>query len=124
MILRLLAHLLAVAVAFAVASWLVPGFDVEGGVLALLWLALLFGLVDTLIGPLLRLVSLPLTAMTLGLFTLVVNGVLIAIVAGLSDHLQVGRFGWTIVAALLITVVSGLLGYTIDRPLARRAGAR
>jgi putative membrane protein len=124
MFLRLLAHLLAVAVAFAVASWLVPGFDVEGGFLALLWIAILFGLVNALIGPLLRLVSLPLTAMTLGLFTLVINGVLVAIVAGLSDHLQVGRFWWTIVAALVISLVSGLLGFTIGRPLARRADAR
>src|SRR3954452_10617571 len=112
---RLLVRLLVTAVAFAVAAWLVPGFDVEGGFLSLLWIALLFGVVNALIGPLLRLISLPLTAITLGLFSLVVNGVLVAIVAGLSDHLQVGRFWWTIVAALLISLISGAAGLITGR---------
>ena len=48
-------------------------------------MALLFGLVNALIGTLLRLISLPLTLMTFGLFGLVINGVLLAITAGLTD---------------------------------------
>ena len=123
MFIRLLVRLVVNAVAFGVAAWLVPGFDVVGGFLALLWIAVLFGLVNTLIGPLLRLISLPLTVITLGLFTLVVNGVLVAIVAGLSDHLQVGRFWWTIVAALLISLISGIAGLITGRS-SEPAGSR
>ena len=65
--------------------------------------ALLFGLVNALIGTLLRLISLPLTLMTFGLFGLVINGVLLAITAGLTDVLDVGGFLATILAAVVIS---------------------
>ena len=99
------------AVALAVAAALVPSVDIDGGVGTLLWVALLFGLVNGLIGPLLRLISLPLTLMTFGLFGLVINGVLLAITAGLSDSLDVGGFLATIVAAVIISVIAAVLGF-------------
>ena len=101
----------ATAVALAVAAALVPSVDIDGGVGTLLWVALLFGLVNGLIGPLLRLISLPLTLVTFGLFGLVINGALLAITAGLSDALDVGGFLSTIVAAVVISVVAAVLGF-------------
>jgi uncharacterized membrane protein YvlD (DUF360 family) len=53
-----------------------------------------------------RLLSLPITLMTFGLFALVVNGLLLAITAGLSDYLDVGGFLQTVLAAFLISVLS------------------
>jgi putative membrane protein len=82
---------------------------VEGGVAAYLWLAVVFGVVNAIVGPVLRVVAFPVTVLTLGLFALVVNGVLIAIVAGLSEHLQVGSFGWTVLAAVVVSVVSAVV---------------
>lgn len=120
MVLWLLIRLAINAVAFAVAQWLIPSFDVKGGFWSLLWIALLFGLVNAIIGPILRLIALPLTIITFGLFALVVNGVIIAIVAGLSSHLDVGGFGWTMLAALVISIVSAVLGMAADRTLANR----
>lgn len=111
----LIVRLLVVAAAFAVAAWLIPSFDVKGGFFAYVWVAAVFGVVNAVIGPILRLVSLPLTVLTLGLFALVVNGLVIAIVAGLSDHLEVGGFGWTILAAVVISVVASALGKVTDR---------
>ena len=101
----------ATAVALAVAAALIPSVDIDGGVGTLLWVALLFGLVNGLIGPLLRLISLPLTLVTFGLFGLVINGALLALTAGLSDALDVGGFLATIVAAVIIFVVTTLLGF-------------
>ena len=101
----------ATAVALAVAAALIPSVDIDGGVATLLWVALLFGLVNGLIGPLLRLISLPLTLVTFGLFGLVINGGLLALTAGLSDALDVGGFLATIVAAVIISVVTALLGF-------------
>lgn len=109
MLTRLLLRLIVIAVAFAAAAWLIPTFDVKGGVLTYLWLAAIFGVVNAIIGPVLRLVALPLTILTLGLFALVVNGVVIAIVAGLSSHLELGGFGWTVLAAVVISIVSTVL---------------
>jgi putative membrane protein len=104
-----------VATSLAIAAWLLPSVEVDGGALSLLGLALLFGLVNALIGTLLRLVSLPLTIISFGLFGLVINGILLAITAGLSDVLDVGGFFPTIVAALVISIVSAVLLFVADR---------
>ena len=104
------------AVAVGVAAAIVPGIEVDGGVLTLLWLGVLFGLVNAILGPILRILTLPLTVITLGLFALVVNGIVLAATAGLSDNLDVGGFLGTILGAVIISVVTALLGYLL-RPL-------
>ena len=76
---------------------------------------MLFALVNALLGPLLRLISLPLTVVTLGLFALVVNGILLGITAGLTDSLDVGGVVATIIAALVISVVTAGLWFVVDR---------
>jgi putative membrane protein len=110
---RFLVHWLVLAVALAVTAGLLDSVDVSGGVIGLLGASLLFGLVDAILGPILRLLSLPLTLITLGLFTLVVNAVLLLVAAGLSDALQVGGFFATVLAALVLSVVSTLLGWVL-----------
>jgi len=117
----LLLRLLITAAAFAVAAWLIPSFEVKGGFFTYLWVALIFGVVNAVLGPILQLISLPLTILTLGLFALVVNGVVLTVVAGLSDKLDVGGFGWSILAALVISVVSALLGFVSRATFARSA---
>lgn len=111
MFVRLLVTWAIIAVAVGVAAAIVPGIDIHGGFLTLLWVALLFGLVNAVLGPILHLLSLPLTIMTLGLFALVVNGALLAITAGLSSNLDVGGFLGTILGALVIAVITAVLGF-------------
>jgi len=115
----LVLRLLIISAAFAVAAWLIPSFEVKGGFFTYLWVALIFGVVNAVLGTILRLLSLPLTIITFGLFALVVNGVILATVAGLSSKLDVGGFGGVILAALVISIVSAVLGFatrsTFDR---------
>jgi putative membrane protein len=66
----------------------------------------LFSLVNAVLGPLFRLISLPLIVLTLGLFLLVVNAALLAITAGLSSHLDVDSFGAAVLGGLLIALFS------------------
>ena len=106
---------LVVAAAIAITAWLLPSVEVDGGPVQLLLLALLFGLVNALIGTLLRLISLPLTLMTFGLFGLVINGILLAITAGLTDILDVGGFLATILAAVVISIVTSALLFLVGR---------
>jgi putative membrane protein len=115
MITKLLVRWAVLAVAVAVAAAIVPGVTVHGGVLATLWVAALFGLVNAVLGPILRLLSLPFTLLTLGLFALVVNGLLVAITAGLSDKLDVGGFLSAILAALVISLVSAVLNRVLGK---------
>lgn len=113
MVKALLITWLVLAVAIALAAAILPSVEVDGGFFAILGVALVFGLVNALIGPVLRFISIPLTLITFGLFALVVNGILLALTAGLSSSLDVGGFFATIVAALLISIFSTLIGLVV-----------
>jgi putative membrane protein len=73
-----------------------------------LWIALLFALVNTIIGPIIRLLSLPFVILTLGLFLLIVNAALLGITAAISDRLDITSFGAAVVGGFLIAVFSWL----------------
>ena len=105
------------AVAIAVTAALVPSVEIDGGLFALIGVAAVFGLVNAIIGPLLRLLSLPLLLITFGLFALVINAALLGIAAGLSSSLEIGGFFSTVVAAFLISVFSAVLGWVAFRVL-------
>jgi putative membrane protein len=110
---------LAVAVAIAVA--VTDGIDVNGGFLGYIAVAAVLGLVNALIRPIVRLFSLPITIATLGLFSLVINGLMLLLAAALSGVLSIDGFGTAIVGALVITVVSALLNWlVVDRRKVRR----
>ena len=111
MIKHLIMVWLCLAVAIAVTAALMDSVEVDGGTLTLLGIAALFGLVNGLIGPLLRLLSIPLLLVTFGLFALVINAALLAITAGLSNNLEVGGFFSVVGAALVISVLSAVLNW-------------
>lgn len=116
MLLRIVVNWAIIAVAVGVAAAIVPGVEVNGGFWTLLWVALVFGLVNALLGPLLHLLALPLTILTLGLFALVVNAALLAITAGITDSLDIGGFWGTLLGALVIAIVAGVLGSFTQEP--------
>lgn len=97
------------AVSIAVVARLWDEVTVHGGVVGYLWVAALFGLVNVLIRPVVKLLTLPLTILTLGLFSLVVNGLMLLLVAMLSDTLELGGFLVAIVAAFFISLLSSVL---------------
>jgi putative membrane protein len=107
-----------IAAAFGITAWLIDGMSVTGGVAEYLWLALLFGIVNALIGTVLRILTLPLTILTLGLFSIVVNALVLEITASLSGSLSIDDFFWTaILAALVLSIVAVLLELVL-RPMA------
>ncbi|MET0952656.1 MAG: phage holin family protein [Aeromicrobium sp.] len=106
MLRSLLLRWVLLAAVLAITAWAVPDVEISGGFLGVLLAAAVFGLVNAIIGPFLRLLSLPVTLMTFGLFALVVNGVLLALSAGITDHLDVGGPLSTVVAALLISILN------------------
>ena len=113
----------SLAIAFAITAALVPSVDIDGGALTLIGIAAVFGLVNAIIGPLLRLLSLPLMLITFGLFALVVNAALLGIAAGLMDALDVGGFFSTVLAAFLISVISAAVTWVAMRFLEPSAKA-
>lgn len=97
---------LAIAIAIGLTAWLLPGMDVNGGFFALLLIAGVFGLVNAVLGRLLKLLTLPLTLMTLGLFSLVVNALMLLLTAWWLDRLDVDGFLTALLATLLISLFS------------------
>jgi putative membrane protein len=113
MIIRILLKLLSLAAAIWLTAWLLPDVTVHGGFFTYLWIALLFALVNAFIGPILHLVALPLTILTLGLFALVVNAALVGITAKLSEDFNIDGFFTAVLAALLISLFSALINMLV-----------
>ena len=104
----LLIRLVVNAVALIAVAYVVPGIHVSGFGGALL-AALVLGIVNAVLRPILLLVSLPLTLITLGLFTLVINALLFWLVGALNVGLSVGGFWPAFWGALVMSVVSWVL---------------
>ncbi|MBB3677450.1 phage holin family protein [Modestobacter versicolor] len=71
-----------------------------------LWVALLFALVNSIVGPVVRLLALPFVVLTLGLFLLVINAAMLGLTAALSDRFSVDGFVPAVLGGLLIAVFS------------------
>ncbi|WP_165171374.1 phage holin family protein [Adlercreutzia sp. ZJ242] len=104
------------AVAVAAAVWLVPGIDVLGGDswASIALLALVLALINMSLKPILQVLSLPVTVLTLGLFYLVVNTAVLYLSAWLANGLfnvgfEIATFGSGFVAAIVISIVSGIV---------------
>jgi putative membrane protein len=82
--------------------------------------AAIFGIVNAILGPILHLVGLPLTILTLGLFALVVNAALLGIAAAFTSRLSIDGFWTAIAGALIISVVSALANRLMDPRRYRR----
>ncbi len=94
--------------------WIDPvNTDDSGYLLTLVLVALVFGLVNGTLGKVIRIVSIPLYIVTLGLFGLIVNGIMFAVVAWLSDlagfGLRVDGFWWGVLAAVVMSILSGIM---------------
>lgn len=105
----MLGFLLRLAISAAslwAASRLVPGMHIEGNG-TLLLAAFLLGFVNAVVRPVLVLLTLPVTVVTLGLFLLVVNAAMLGLVAALLEGFHLAGFG----SAVLGTIVVGLVGW-------------
>jgi putative membrane protein len=109
MLRRLLIAWLVTAVAVGLTAGMLPGIDVDGGFLTLLWIAAIWAVVNVILGPLAHLIALPLTLLTFGLFAFIVNGALFAVTAALTDSLSIDNFLWAIVGALILSIVTWIL---------------
>ncbi len=106
---RFLTHVFVTAVALAVAAYIVPGIHITSW-MALLVAALVLGFVNAIVRPVLVLVTLPITILTLGLFYLVVNGIAFGLAAAIVPGFNVDSFGWAILGAIVVGLASWFAG--------------
>lgn len=116
---KLIIRLAITAAALWVAVWLIPGLDFEGGVLGFILVAALVLVANAIVKPILSIFSLPLILLTLGLFLLVINALVLQLVVWLSSQLDLGLtstgFFWaTFLGALVVSVVRMILDAILD----------
>lgn len=114
---RFLVRVLINAVALAIAVFVVPGIHAPANIVNLLLVALVFGLLNAIVRPILNIVTCPLQILTLGLFTLVINAFLLWLTGALSSALglafRVDGFWPAFWGGLLISIVSIILSIFI-----------
>jgi putative membrane protein len=118
---RFLLHWFVVTLALGVATWVLPGVSVTS-LAALAVAGLVLGFVNAIVRPILVVLTLPITLLTLGLFYLVVNGIAFALAALVVPGFEVASFGWSILGALVVSLVSWFSGATGRRDHHRRGG--
>jgi putative membrane protein len=117
--------------ALGVASWLLPGLDISASATTAAVgnsgvtegtdaIGIILGVVNALVKPVVSLLSLPLTILTLGLFTIVINAAMLYLTSWLSSytpvHFTIDSFFWTaLLAAVIITVISLVAGRLAGR---------
>jgi putative membrane protein len=114
MMVGFLTHWFFTAVALGVAAWILPGIHVTSW-LALAVSALVLGFVNAIVRPLLFIVTLPITILTLGLFYLIVNGMAFGLAAAVVPGFEVDSFGWAVLGALVVSLISWFIGARTDR---------
>jgi putative membrane protein len=104
-IFRLLIHMVAILII----SYLLPGLIRVDGMWAALVAAFLLGIVNTVLRPILIFFTLPITILTLGLFLLVINGLMLLLVSSIVGGFHVNGFGGAVLGSILISLVSWVL---------------
>jgi putative membrane protein len=117
-------RLLVNMAALWVATRVVPGVTYSGGWLPLVGVAVIFGVVNTFVGAITRVLTFPIIIVTLGLFLLVINGLMLWLTSRISEALDLGfrvdGFWAAFWGALVVSVVSTILGWMV--PDGGRAG--
>ena len=111
---------LTTAIAVSVAIWIVPGIGVIGDIyISTLSTALALAFLNALIKPVVQFFALPITCLTLGLFSLVINASMLELASYLSraifnSGIYIMSFGSALVGAIIISIVTALLGIVFD----------
>ena len=107
--LRALLQIVLNGVAVLIAAYLVPGISYHGSLVYLLLVGLVIGLINLIVKPIVSFFSFPLIVVTLGLFYLVINGLMLYLAAALLDGLDVQGCGPAILGGLVIALVNWLV---------------
>lgn len=105
MFIKLIAKIFITVLALFIVAYYVPGITIDGFYTALV-VALIFGLLNITIKPILIILTLPINLLTLGLFTFIINGALFWFVASFVDGFYVVGFLPAVIGAFIVSVVS------------------
>jgi len=105
---KLILRLLLNAIAVVILSYVLPGVGVDSMLTAII-VAVVLSILNFLVKPILVIFTLPITILTLGLFLLVINAIIILLAANLIDGFYVTSFWWAIIFSLLLSLLQAIL---------------
>ena len=105
---KILINLVLSAVAVFIASYILPGVHVASFTSALI-AAVVLGIINAVIKPILLILTLPINILTLGLFTFVLNAVLIMVTAAIVPGFSVDGFIWALILSVVLTIINSVL---------------
>lgn len=94
------------AIAIMISAYVLPGVHVAGFTVALI-LAVILGVINAILKPILLVLTLPINILTLGLFTFVINAFLVLLAASLVKGFSVDSFWWALAFSLVLSLVNG-----------------
>ena len=111
---RFLIHWLIITLALWVTAYILPGVHIES-TQALVIAAIVLGLVNALVRPILTLLTLPITILTLGLFYFLVNGFTFLLATKVVPGFGVSSYWWAVLGALGVSIISSFVGSFVDK---------
>ncbi|MCL5773237.1 MAG: phage holin family protein [Firmicutes bacterium] len=105
---RMIFNLLLNSLAIFVVSYILPGVKVESFWIAVI-VAVVLGVINVILKPILIILTLPINILTFGLFTIVINGFLIILAGKIVPGFMVKSFWWAVLFSILISIVSSFL---------------
>ncbi len=105
---QLLLNWFVAALAVLVTGYVLPGIHIQGFGVALV-LVIILGLINAILKPILIVLTLPVNILTLGLFTLVINGFLILLASKIVPGFSVKGFWWAVLFSIVLSLVNGTL---------------
>jgi len=110
----LFVNLIVSTLAVLISAYILPGIKVDGFLTALI-VAVVLGIVNMIIRPILLLLTFPLTILSLGLFYFVINALMVLLVSAIVPGFKVSGFFWALIFSLVLSIVSSFLNSLVKQ---------
>ena len=104
----LILNIIISSIAVYFTAWLLPGISIKSYGTAIV-IAIVLGILNAILKPILQVISFPITILTLGLFLLVINTVIILITSALVTNFHVDNFWWALLFSVIVSIVTSIL---------------
>lgn len=109
---QFITNILVTSIAVLIVSYLLPGVNVDTFTTALL-VALVLAFMNAIVKPILTILTIPVTILSLGLFLIVINGIIIILTDKLVDGFEVRGFWWALLFSFILSIATGILNMLI-----------
>ena len=112
---RLLVRWAVLALSFWITTFIVSGIQIKSGAWNYFWVAALFGIINTVLGSILKLLTLPAVILSFGLFIFVINAAMLELTDRWSETVAINNFGSALLGSLIISLISGFINKIVKR---------